>query len=88
MNYYFIRCTGSARGEAVIIVGKGQRDPSLNHGPTCLRFTFAVMPWGKFCIHLFSLQFCVNNRTDWNLHLLRQPVKKKKNFEFKTAALR
>ena len=60
--YYIYIKTGGARGVMVIVAGIGHGDTSSN--PGLITFHIALIPFGKVCIQLFSLQLWVNSRAD------------------------
>ena len=45
-------------------------------------FHIALILWGKICIQLFSLQLCINSRSDWV-----NSIANSQNFEFKSVKL-
>ena len=68
---------------------KRTRRPEFKSWTRQIAFHIALIPLGKVLIQLFSLQLCINIRTDWVIHpWWGQLVKMKKDSEFKPVKLR
>ena len=67
----------------VIVVESGLGYTNLNSKRHCLQFQIALIPLRKIWIQQFSVQQWVYRGADWALTLIKQPVLKEENSEFK-----
>ena len=80
-------CIGHVPGVMVIVIGKWSQRPDFKSRTMLFTFHIMLIPLGKVCIQLSSLQLWVNSRTGCALWLGNQS-RRRENNEFKPVKLR